>query len=353
MKNMEIRFDDKKIAYTGRIDVKDDGAYFYYASSQAEVRFRGTEISAVINNTTAWATICLGYVIDGRMGKVPMPRANDGKDTVYQLANSLEPDKEHTLIIYKRMAAQHSFAIKSITTDGEFLDAPEMPALKLEFYGDSVSAGEVTEAADFVGRSDPAAHDGIYDNSWFSYTWQTARLLNARFHNIAQGGIAVYDDTGYFHWPKMIGMESVYDKMCYFPEGGEITKWDFSRYTPDVVVLALGQNDKHNGITDKDDIDIYDDATRRHWKDGYKNIVKSVHAHYGENTQYIFITTLLMHDAEWDKAIDEIAEELKAEGIKAHHFMFRRNGAATPGHPRTAEHTEMAEELSAFIRTIL
>ncbi len=349
---MEIRFDDSRIAYSGRIDMKADGAYFYYASSSAEIRFTGTEISAVVNNSTVWGTICLGYVIDGRVGKIPMPKYNDGKDTCYQIANSLEPDKEHTLIIYKRQAANHSFALRSVSCDGEVIAADEKNGLKLEFYGDSVSAGEVTEAEEFAGRCDPASHDGIYDNSWYSYTWMTARRMGAVFHNIAQGGIAVFDDTGYFHAPKMIGMESVYDKMCYFPEGGEITEWDFSRYTPDVVVFALGQNDKHNGITDKDDIDIYEPETRSRWKEGYKKIAKSVHSHYGEGTKYVFLTTLLMHDKEWDKAIDEIVNELKNDGLDAYHMMFRRNGAVTPGHPRISEHTEMAEELSAFIASI-
>lgn len=350
---MEIGFTDERINYYGRTDCRGDGMHFYYASSAAEVRFKGTEISAVINNSTVWGTICLGYVIDGRMGKIPMPKYNDGKDAVYQIANSLEPDKEHVLIIYKRQAANHSFALKSISTDGEFLSAPEKPALKLEYYGDSVSAGEVTEAEEFAGRCDPASHDGIYDNSWYSYTWQTARRLGAQFNNISQGGIAVFDDTGYFHAPKMIGMESVYDKLCYFPEGGEITEWDFSRYIPDVVVFALGQNDKHNGITDKDDIDIYEPAVRTKWKEGYKKIARSVHEHYGNGTKYIFLTTLLMHDAEWDNAIDEIVHELRAEGMDVYHMLFSRNGAVTPGHPRISEHTEMAEELSEFIGKIL
>lgn len=350
---MEILSGSDKILYSGRIDFKNDGAYFYYASSSAEVRFRGTEISAVINNTTAWGTICLGYVIDGRAGKIPLPRNNDGKDAVYQLANSLEPDREHTLIIYKRQAANHSFALKQISCDGDFLPQEEKTGLKLEFYGDSVSAGEVSEAEDFAGRCDPASHDGIYDNSWFSYTWQTARLLGASFNNISQGGIAVLDDTGYFHWPKMIGMESVYDKMCYFPEGGEITKWDFSRYTPDIVVMALGQNDKHNGITELDDIDIYNPETRSNWKDAYKKLTKSIAANYPHSTKYIFLTTVLMHDLEWDKAIDEAVSELKAEGIDACHFTFSRCGAATPGHPRISEHTEMARELAGFIKNMV
>ncbi len=349
---METGAYDKKITYIGRTDNKDDGVYFYYPSTSAVIRFRGTQISALINNSTVWGTVSLGYVIDGRMGRIPLPSYNDGKDVWYQIANTLEPDTEHELIIYKRQAANHSFALKGISCDGEFAEPAPFDGLKLEYYGDSVSAGEVTEAEDFCGRCDPASHDGIYDNAWHSYTWQTARLLGARFHNISQGGIAVFDDTGYFHAPKMIGMESVYDKLCYFPEAGELTKWDFSRYTPDVVVFALGQNDKHNGITDKDDIDIYDPAVRTRWKEGYKKIARDVHSHYGAGTKYIFLTTLLMHDEEWDKAIDETVNELRMEGQDAYHFLFTRNGAVTPGHPRKQEHTEMAEELSEFIKKI-
>lgn len=350
---VEINHKDPRINYYGRIDIRDDGAYMYYASSSAQLRFRGSEISVTVNNKTAWGTLSLGYVIDGREGKLPLDPSNDGKDIVLQAANSLAPEEEHTLVIYKRHAANHSFAIKGFLTDGEFLDAPEKPALKLEFYGDSVSAGEVCEAVDFVGRCDPASHNSCYDNSYHSYTWKTARRLNAQLHNIAQGGIAVFDDTGYFHAPKMIGMESVYDKMCYFPEGGEITRWDFSRYIPDVVIFALGQNDQHNGITDKNDCDIYDPEYRCKWKNGYKNIVRGIGGHYAKNTKYIFITTLLMHDPEWDRAIDEMTAELKNEGMAAYHMLFKRNGAATPGHPRIPEHEEMAEELSAFIKTIL
>ncbi|MCM1524547.1 MAG: electron transporter RnfD [Ruminococcus sp.] len=347
---MEMKFSDSRINYSGRIDIKEDGAYFYFASSYARVSFKGTSVSAVINNKTVWGSLCLGYVIDGRMGKIPLDRQNDGRDITLLIADNLEADKIHTLTVYKRHAANHSFALRELCCDGEFTDAPEKPSLRLEFYGDSVSAGEVSEAYDFTGRCDPASHDSSFDNSYLSYTWQTARLLNADIQNVSQGGIAVFDGTGYFHAPKMIGMESIYDKMCYFPEGGEITRWDFSRYIPDIVVFALGQNDKHNGVTGMDDLDIFDPVYRAKWKEGYKNIVCGVHSHYPENTKYVFLTTLLCHDPEWDKAIGEIVSELCGSGINACHMMFKRNGAATPGHPRYQEHKEMAEELAGFIR---
>lgn len=350
---MKITFNDPKIVYTGRIDIREDGAYFYCASSSAELHFKGTELSVELINSSAWGTLSLGYVVDGRMGRVPLPRENDGKPVTYTIANCLDPDVEHTAVIYKRHAGNHSFGILSYSCDGELLEPVPFDGLKLEFYGDSVSAGEVTEAEDFCGRCDPPCHDSIYDNAWHSYTWQVSRLLGARFHNIAQGGIAVFNDTGYFHAPKMIGMEDVYDKMCYFPEGiGGISSWDFSRYTPDVVVFALGQNDNHNGITNENDIDIYDPDTRKKWKEGYKGILRGVHSHYPAETKYIFITTVLMHDPEWDRAIDEIVCELKEENIDAYHFMFNGNGAVTPGHPRRQEHEKMANELAEFIRTI-
>ena len=350
---MELNFSSDKINYYGRTDMKEDGAYFYFPSSSAEVRFRGTEISARINANIVWGTLFLGYIIDGRMGKIPLCRDNNGKDVTYQLANSLEPDREHTLILYKMHAGNLSYSLKGFSCSGEFLPPPEKPSLKLEFYGDSVSAGEVTEAYDFVGRSDPASHDSAYDNSYLSYTWQTARLLGAQFNNISQGGIAVFDKTGYFHGPDTIGMESVYDKLCYFPEGGEITSWDFSLYTPDIAVFALGQNDEHDSVKNTTDIDIHDPDVRKKWKDGYKNIVKGIFAHYGSKTKYVFLTTLLMHDPDRDTAIDEMVSELKTEGIPAYHFLFKRNGAATPGHPRYQEHKEMAEELAAYLKEIL
>ena len=76
-----------------------------------------------------------------------------------------------------------------------------------------------------------------------SYSWQTARLLGAELHDIATGGMALEDGTGYFYAPDYIGMLSSWDKINYYPPFGAKTDWDFSRYTPHVVVTAIGQND--------------------------------------------------------------------------------------------------------------
>ncbi len=345
---MKIGYNNKLIKYMGRMDLAEDGAHWFFPSTSAEMRFKGTKISVEFESAACWGTITLGYIIDGRMGKLAVGAENDRKTVTFTAAEGLESDMTHSFTLFKSMAANHSVVIKSFETDGTFVDFTPNYSMDIEYYGDSVSAGEAVEADYFTGRNDPANHGAIYDNAYFSYTWQCARLLNARFHNISQGGISVMDGMGYFHMPDCIGMESVYDKVCYFPEGGKLTQWDFSKYTPGVVVFALGQNDAHCPADDSV-YDIYDDTLRRRWKDAYISLITAVNAKYGGKPDIILLTTVLMHDPEWDNAIDEVTQELCQKGVKAHHFMFSRCGKATPGHPRRAEHSEMARELAAYI----
>lgn len=331
----------------GRFDRTDEETRLFHAGSMVKLKFRGTYLKAVINNVTLWGSLNLGVAADGEMRGIPLS-PDDNRADIAVTAAEYPESGEHTVILYKRHAANQILAFKGFETDGEFLAPEPFPKRKIEVYGDSVCAGEVIEAYDYAGKCDPENHDSRYDNVWNSFVMQTARNLDAQIHNICQGGIALLDGTGYFHCPDFIGLESVYDKVCYFPEGGEPTKWDFGKYIPDVVIIAVGQNDKHNGRTDRDDIDISEPGYREMWKTAYIKLVRELAGYYG-SVDFVLTTTILMHDKEWDEAIGEIARELRGMGIKAHHNLFGRNGAATPGHPRLSEHNEMARELTEFI----
>ncbi|MBQ8903475.1 MAG: lipase, partial [Oscillospiraceae bacterium] len=280
-----------------------------------------------------------GAVIDGLQYKIDMKNENGAAE--YTVAENL-PDEEHTLILFKRQGAAHYFRFISVETDGEVLPSAEKYDLKLEYYGDSVSAGEVTEALYYDGHCDPENHGSIYDNSYFSYTWILARRLNAEFYNNSQGGLALFDKTGYFYDKDLTGLETTYNKLSYVPYAPMgLTEWDFSRYTPDIVVFAIGQND-----ASPDPKAIFDKEYAEKWKSKYKEIVLELKERYG-NVKFLLITTVLMHDPRWDEVLDEIKEEL---GDYVYRYRFNRNGAATPGHPRATEQTEMAAELEQFIR---
>lgn len=335
-----------KLTYMGRIDYSELNApVFIWAGSNVRMRFRGTSVGAVIFNRRFFNKMSVGYVIDGKVCRADFGEESDWEKEYYiPLAEGLE-DTDHEIILFKRQDASHYFKFLGFVIDGEILEAPALPARKIEVFGDSVSAGAVVEARDHEGKNDPDGHEGIYDNAWYSYAAITARNLGAQLNCTAQGGISIFDNTGWFHCPDFIGMETAYDKLCYYPEGENgYTSWDFSRYTPNVVFFAVGQNDHHNEADG--DPDITDEAFRTRWKEGYKGIIKDLRAKY-PNAYFVLLLTVLCHDPEWDKAVSEIAAELSDSRIK--HFMFTRTGKATPGHPRISEQYEMAEELTAYL----
>ncbi len=339
--------DDKNIRYMGRTDLSPNGAVrIVFAGSSITLRFVGSAIGAVIFNHRYFNVMELGVVIDGREDKITF-------DTNYEkftlpLADGLEYGS-HEITLFKRQDASHYFDFYGFELDAaaQILPPPPLPSRRIECYGDSVSAGAVCEAVDYTAQCDPENHDGIYDNAYHSYSMITARNLGAQIHNIAQGGIAIFDNTGYYHAPSYIGMETVYNKVCYFPEAeGGFSDWDFSKYIPHIVIFAVGQNDQH---IESGDPDINDPVYREKWKNRYKDIIRDLRGKYPD-ARFILLLTVLMHSPDWDGAVDEIAAELEREGDKKiSHFMFRRTGKATPGHPRLSEQYEMSEELTAYI----
>ena len=339
---------DDALRYMGRIDkAKTESFRFIYAGSQVTVAFRGSSISAMIANTMMSSNeMSFGAVVDGELKKCVFDNGwdNHDKQTVL-IASGLDKDKLHTVTLFKRQAAYHYFEFYGFEIDElEGIEKYKKDySLKLEVYGDSVSAGEVVEAVENTASCDPEGHNGKFDNAYYAYPTITARNLNAEIHNNAQGGIALFDKTGYFHLPDAIGLETTWDKLSYYPEG-PFSEWDFSLYTPDIVIMAVGQNDPH--FEGGGDRDIKDPGYRKKWKDKYKEITSELMGKYPK-AQFIFLLTVLMHDPEWDRAVQEVTEELASERV--HYLEFTRTGKATPGHPRIYEQYEMAEQLTAFI----
>ena len=223
---------------------------------------------------------------------------------------------------------------------------PPVSERRIEVYGDSVSAGESSENIDDTGRTDPE-HRGGFSNCWFSFPWMTARLLGAQLHDIAQGGIALMDGQGWFHRPVQTGMESAWDKVHYNTFLGEPTKWDFSKFVPQVVIVAIGQNDNYPVDYMKED---FNGEMAEKWRDHYKQFLQKLRRVYPK-AWIVCCTTVLEHDKNWDRAIGMVVDSVKDERISQ--FFFRRNGSATPGHPRIPEQFEMAKELADYLENTI
>lgn len=340
---MFIKPDHNYLQYSGRIDWRSQiSPVLIFPCSYIRMKFRGTYVKAVVENRKFYWNNYLGCIIDGQHKSIPL--AESGKQTV-TLAQGLE-DRVHEVILFKRMDGCHTVVFYGFEVDegGELKRLEDKPLRRIEVYGDSVSAGEVSEAVDYVGQPDPE-HNGEFSNSYYSYAWIAARRLGAQLHDIAQGGIALLHGTGWFAQPDYPGMEDIYDKVQYYP-AETVQKWDFSLYRPQVVIVAIGQNDNHpEDYMAKD----YEGEKARRWRAGYRNFVQRLRSIYPKAV-IILTTTVLEHDANWDRAIDQVWRELKDENV--HHFLYGRNGAATPGHIRISEAEEMAQELVSYIETL-
>lgn len=341
---MQIAPNHEYLQYCGRIDFDDPMApVMVFPCSFVRMKFTGNTLKVALKNKQAYWDNYMGYILDGEQGRFLLPL-----EEMCHMEIPVEKEKEeHEILLFKRMDSCHTvtFFGFSIGEGEHILELPPLPDRKIEVYGDSVSAGEVSEAVEFAGKEDPE-HNGEYSNSWYSYAWLAARKLGAQIHDIAQGGIALMNNTGWFCEPDYIGMECVYDKISYHPDLGEIKKWDFKRYTPHVVILAIGQNDSHP-------VDFMKENPRgdmaEKWRRHYQDFVLKLRSVY-PMASIILTTTVLNHAKEWDDAIEEVCFSLGDK--KVHHFLYRDNGCKTPGHIRIPEAEQMAEELSAYIESL-
>ena len=338
----EILMSNPCFSYTGRIDFTDKNSpLFIWAGSFVTFRFIGTDLTIEVDNHILGNGVNLGYLVDGAEFKADL---NDGKNKIEILKNA--ENICHEIVIFKRMESGHYFNINKVLVNDEAVlcDAPKKPKRRIEVYGDSVSAGEVCEAVEFVGKVDPENNNGQWDNAWQSYVMKMARALPAEVYDTSQGGLSLFDGTGYYEQPDTKGLEFTYNKLKYNPRY-PTSDWDFNRFIPHLIIIAIGQND---AFPNPDC--LKDKAYYERWVNKYIEIVMELHNHSPKAT-FVLANTVLMHDTAWDDILEDIKDRL-ADKIKVHHFMYKRNGAATPGHPRIPEQQEMADELIEFLNSL-
>lgn len=343
--NRFIRSTDPTVRYSGRIDTSTtERVRLVFPYSSAAFRFTGTSLGIRLINRRAYYRSFIGAMIDGREYTVPLTKDDESIDVT--IASKL-PAGTHTVTVFKRQDGSHYLDLQGFLVDETAEVLPPTtpkPTRRMEVYGDSVSAGEVSEAVAYAGKPDPE-HDGQYSNSWYSYAAMTARNLNAELHDIAQGGVSLLDGIGWFNGPDYVGMESIFDKIDYNPSLGPTKQWDFSQYDPQVIVVALGQNDAHPDDFMTTD---YQAPISREWRAQYATFLRKLRS-LRPHALIICATTILEHDASWDTAIGDAVRSVGDPKIV--HFLYSLNGRGTPGHIRIPEAYGMASELTAFIRS--
>jgi len=243
--------EDPNILYTGRIDFsKPAEPKFSAPAVTIRARFRGTGAVVMLEDEFKWGTNRNYYdavIDDGTVVKI----APDRSGTRYEVASGL-PNTEHTIAIVKRTEASIGYGkFQGFEFAGEILPPPERPARRIEFIGDSITAGTGIEAENNSAECQADGWGQPYNNARLAYGPVLARSLGAEYHVSAVSGIGLVRNYSFQYDARP--MPDVYDLIFFEQTGSPV--WDHKLFVPDVLVLALGTNDFSPGDSERESMD--------------------------------------------------------------------------------------------------
>ncbi len=336
----KITPDNNNFNYSGRVNWENSQTpVFSYPGTAIEFKFTGTSLKVELSEDNWGSKNYIDVYLDNNPKPITIElQWNLGKPVVYDIASGLE-DKVHNVVIVKRTDyVAGGFKFNGIIIDGELLAANSDSENKIEVYGDSISAGAVVEY-DRSGVQDPDGENYNLYNAYYSYGSILARNYDAEVSLITQSGASLIDGFGYWH--RGTGMEAFYNKSAPLDNA---PVWDFSNYNPDLVIIALGQNDSAT-------IEIGKDLTAEAWKNRYKQFIANLRAKRPD-AYFVGMFPNMYHDRKWDVYLTEAIAEYRQEYNDNRVFSLIHE-QVTPGHPRISEQQMMADTLKEFIDNTL
>ena len=333
IKTTEVPFNSKFIYYQGRIDTSHNNAAFMWSGTSATIRFKGTGVTAVLEDEKG--ENYYNVIIDN--DSIIMLHPSSGKNT-YTLVSGLSAG-EHTVELFKRTEwDKGTTKFFGFNVTGTPLEIDKKRDLKIEFYGNSITSGYAVE--DYSGKDRP---DSIYTNNYYSYAAVTARMLNADYRCISKSGIGIM-----ISWFPLI-MPEMYDRLI---PGDSTSVWDFTEYTPDIVVINLFQNDswlvnmpdfpefKHRFGTTPPDKEFIINS--------YKDFVSKIRGHYPDAHIICMLGSMdiTKEGSPWPGYVEEAVKRLNDGRIQTFFVPYKN----TPGHPKVEEQKDMATKLTGFIK---
>ena len=340
---------DKHIQYTGRISFTNpERPAWNYPGVQIITAFEGTSLRMMAKPKSGYF---MAQIDQAEPFKVAF---RSESDSVVTLATGL-PDGRHMvrlMYILEGYELYPEFWGFVLDEGKSLVEAPALPAKKIEFIGNSITCGYGNEGTDRNEHFDYAT-----ENHYYSYASIVARTLNAQHWVVARSGIGAYRNYGeaktgsprscmpvQYEYTGYAYDLRLRDEASFLRE-----KWDFSRYQPDVVCINLGTNDLS---TNNYDVDLL--------KQGYQKLLKMVRSH-NPKAKIVFLCGSMLNGKELEIA-KQLLDEVKTEANKAgdkevYRFDFTPQagdlGYGNDWHPSLLQHEKMAAELAAFLRALM
>ncbi len=216
------------------------GAEFAFTGSRCEIVIAGDNTAADPEKANDQARIAIE--VDG------VRVVNDMIDAAEKTYAVLDADaaNEHIVRILKLSeTAMSTCGIKAIRVDAQAIRPTEKKAHFIEFIGDSITCGYGVDDEDGEQHFVTATEDVTK-----AYAYRTAQLLDADYSMVSISGYGIISGyTATAEEPITAQLIPTYYEKLGFSYGryegmtpAEI-RWDFTAYTPDLIVLNLGTND--------------------------------------------------------------------------------------------------------------
>jgi hypothetical protein len=277
--------------------------------------------------------------IDGKFYSVL--HGNKKGEADYKITDTLD-NTNHSIKFSKRnivFDAVFSFSGFILDDNATLISPPPKPKLRIEFIGNSYTAGESDEAT-------------VQELTWEErypvtnidkgFAVLIANHFNADYCTTCRSGCGmVCDWQGNFNG----SVPKLFDRtLMESPE----PKWNFYKWIPDLVVIALGLND-YSGLKNKDE-NVTEEKSAIFQK-GYHQFIKIL------RTVYPGVKILAVAPyTEWIRSnVKQVVEEEKAEGntdIYYAQFDYFPGGYVGYGHPTVETHKKMASQLIEAIDSL-
>lgn len=336
---------DPRLVWQGRTWVDKTGyTYLIGSASSLKFSFVGARCKLWMQNAAPEGEYnYISMVIDGE--KQPRQAIRYDTLTPFDIIPAHQAST-HIVELYKETEAANGALIISAVEADSLVKMPESDKKRIEFIGNSITVGMSSDAS-LIACDAGTWYD--QHNAYDAFGPRVARALDMDYMLSGFSGIGIYRNTR----ADSPVMRDIYPSAFLSPNPNS-PRWDFTRFTPDIVSICLGTNDFSDGDGSAPrspfDPELFIPA--------YVDFIKTVHGYYPEAR--IIITNTPMLDGQKNEILMDCLQQIKTQaeaslpGLKPM-FIFSfssvyRSGCL--GHPSVEEHEKMAEEFIDFLEGI-
>lgn len=342
-KKINSQFNPADFKINGRAVKNADGSVTLSASASSCIfNFEGSECILYLKNIAYPGDY--NYINLEIDGEYTGRRKVDGGEVQSIAVKAENNNTIHKLVVSKATEASNGLVVitkiegENITKDNSGFSK------KIEFIGNSITCGYGNDLEIPCG-----GNSKWYDqhNAYWSYASIVARELNVEYMISAISGAGIYRnwDTDGPTMPQQYGNT--------FLNTDTASKWDFKRFVPDIVTIALGTNDMSDGDgSPRLPFDI------NKFIADYKIFISRVYSHY-PNTQIVLLNSPMVH-GENGKLLEECLTIIEDDVNKnskplrpIQHFFFAPMNPRGCGHPSIEDDKIMAAGLVPAIKKIM